>query len=504
MSLRRITAAEAAAYVENGQTIGLGGFTPSGVPKAITPEIAAKAHREHEAGRPFKINLYTGASTGQSADGILAEEKALNFRAPYTTNSSFRKCVNRNEIKYTDLNLSCMANKIRQGHYGEVDWAIIEVCAIEEHGEKVRFYPTVGVGIIPTIARVATRGIFLELNRYHSDKLIGMHDIYEIPDVPFRTPINIMNVNDRIGVPYVEVEKSRIVGVVEVNLPDEARAFKESCETTDKIGNNVADFLLWNMKKGYIPKTFLNLQSGVGSGANAVLQALGGNKDIPDFSIYTEVLQNACLDLMLEGRIKMASTCSLTVTGKELENMYSNIDLFKERLVLRPSEISNSPEVISRIGVCSMNTALEVDIYGDVNSTKVCGTKMMNGIGGSADFTNSAYISIFTCGSTAKDGKISSVVPFCSHVDHTSHFVCAVVTEYGVADLRGKCTLDKAKELIKVAHPDYRPILEEYMRIASAYGGHTHHCLSAAFALHDTYMRKGDMRLIDWSEYIKE
>lgn len=503
MPIRRITAAEAASRVENGQTVGLGGFTPSGTPKAVAPEIAAKARREHEAGRPFRINLYTGASTGQSADGALAEEGALDFRAPYTTNSDFRRRANRNELRYSDLNLSCMADKIRQGSYGEIDWAVIEACAIEEKGGKARFYPTVGVGIIPTIARVAKRGVFIELNRYHSEKLAGMHDICEIPDVPLRKPIGITKVNDLIGKPYVELDKERIAGIVETDLPDEARPFKDCSPETDMIGRNVADFLLWNLRKGYIPKTFLNLQSGVGSGANAVLKALGESREIPDFNIYTEVLQNACLDLMLQGRVGLASTCSLTVTGGELERMYSEIERFRGRLVMRPSEISNSHEVISRLGVCSINTAIEADIYGEVNSTKVCGTRMMNGIGGSADFTNAAYLSVFTCCSTAKEGRVSSIVPFCSHVDHTGHFVCAVVTEYGVADLRRKCELDKAEELIKVAHPDYRPILREYMRIASAYGGHTHHCLSAAFALHDTYLRKGDMRLVDWSEYVK-
>ncbi len=172
--------------------------------------------------------------------------------------------------------------------------------------------------------------------------------------------------------------------------------------------------------------------------------------------------------------------------------------------MLRPSEISNNPEVIARIGVCAMNTAIEADIYGHVNSTKISGTKMMNGIGGSADFTNNAYLSIFSCGSTTKNGAISSIVPFCTHIDHTSHFVDAVITEYGVADLRGIGDMERARRLIAIAHPDYRPLLNDYLKLAEKYGGEVHHILSAAFAMHDTFRRKGDMRLTDWSEYIKD
>jgi acyl-CoA hydrolase len=206
---------------------------------------------------------------------------------------------------------------------------------------------------------------------------------------------------------------------------------------------------------------------------------------------------------MKQGRVLSASTCSLTVTNECLLDIYDNIDFFKDKLVLRPSEISNSPEVISRIGVCALNTAIECDIYGHVNSTKICGTKMMNGIGGSADFAANAYLTIFTCGSTTKGGAISSIVPFVSHIDHTNHYIDAVITEYGVADLRHKSDMQKAAELIKVAHPDYRPMLQDYMRYAEKRGGQTQHELSAAFAMHDTFIRKGDMRLTDLAEYIK-
>ena len=224
---------------------------------------------------------------------------------------------------------------------------------------------------------------------------------------------------------------------------------------------------------------------------------------MPNFNIYTEVLQDAPVQLMREGRVLSASACSLTVTNECMKGIYRDMDFFKDKLVLRPSEISNNPEVIARIGVCSLNTAIEVDLYGHVNSTKICGTKMMNGIGGSADFTNNAYLSIFTCGSTTKGGAISSIVPFASHIDHTNHFVNAVITEYGVADLRHKSDMQKSEELIRVAHPDYQPLLRDYLKYAQKNGGHTHHCLSAAFAMHDTFLRKGDMRLTDWAEYVK-
>ncbi|MCR5820307.1 MAG: acetyl-CoA hydrolase [Bacteroidaceae bacterium] len=503
MSLRRITAAEAAAQIENEQTLALSGFTPAGVPKAITAELAQRAHAIHEAGQPFKVNIFTGASTGQSCDGMLANEQAIGFRAPYTTNPDFRKHVNQNEIRYSDLNLSNMATQMRQGYLGKVDWAIIEACDVELVGSKARIFLTAAGGISPTACRMAERGIFIELNAFHSKGFKGIHDVYEIEYHPNRTPVQIMHPTDRIGKPYIEVDADRIIGVVECDIPDEARSFKDPDPITTQIGQNVADFLVANMKNGTIPASFLNLQSGVGSGANAVLGALGHSSDVPNFNIFTEVLQDAPVQLMRDGRVLSASCCSLTVTNECLKGIYDDIDFFKDKLVLRPSEISNNPEVIARIGVCALNTAIEADIYGHVNSTKICGTKMMNGIGGSADFTCNAYMSIFTCGSTTKGGAISSIVPFASHIDHTSHFVDAVITEYGVADLRGKCAMEKAEELIKVAHPDYRPLLRDYLRLAERFGGHTHHCLSAAFAMHDTYIRKGDMRLTDWSEYVK-
>ena len=312
MGFNKITAAEAAAIIQNGDTIGLSGFTPAGVPKSIPAEIAKKAECEHAAGREFKINILTGASTGQSCDGMLANAHAINFRAPYTTNKDFRTHVNKNELSYSDLNLSNMATQIRQGYLGKVDWAIIEACEVELVGGKAHIYLTAAGGISPTVCRLAQKGIFIELNAFHSKNCMGIHDVYEIEDHPYRTPVMITKANDRIGKPYVEVDADRIRGIVECNIPDEARAFKDPDPITTQIGNNVAAFLLDNLKNGKIPPTFLNLQSGVGSGANAVLGALGQCPDVPNFNIYTEVLQDAPVQLMREGRVLSASACSLT------------------------------------------------------------------------------------------------------------------------------------------------------------------------------------------------
>ena len=497
-----ITALEAASMIKNGDSLGLSGFTPSGVPKAVTKELAKIAVSEHEKGNAFQVSLFTGASTGQSTDGDLANAQAIRFRAPYTTNADFRSHVNKNEIAYNDLHLSHMAQELRYGFYGPLKWGILEACKIEEAGDKYHIYLTSAGGISPTVAMKAEK-IIIELNHFHSEGVGQIHDVYQPLDPPYRQPIMISKVNDRIGKPYLEMDKQKVVGVVECNIPDEARSFKGTDPITDQIGANVAHFLHNDMKRGIIPSSFLPLQSGVGTTANAILAAVGKNKEIPDFNIYTEVLQNAIVDMMLEGRVKDASTCSLTVDNECLMKVYDNIDHFSKHLTIRQSEISNSPEVIRRLGVIAINTAIEVDIYGNANSTHISGTKMMNGIGGSGDFERNAYISIFTCASVAKGGLISAIVPFVSHQDHSEHDVNVIITEQGIADLRGKGPLERAQLIIEnCAHPDYRPLLREYLKIAT--GGHTHHNLPCAFAMHDTLRRKGDMHLTDFSEYIKD
>ena len=135
MALNYISAAEAASLIKHGYNIGLSGFTPAGTAKAVTAELAKIAEAEHAKGNPFQIGIFTGASTGDSCDGVLSRVKAIRYRAPYTTNSDFRKAVNNGEIAYNDIHLSQMAQEVRYGFMGKVNVAIIEACEVTPDGK---------------------------------------------------------------------------------------------------------------------------------------------------------------------------------------------------------------------------------------------------------------------------------------------------------------------------------------------------------------------------------
>ena len=496
-----MTASEAAELIHDGDNIAIGGFTPNGDPKAVFRELSKRAVREHEAGHPFKVGIFSGASSCQSIEGDMALAHAIKFRAPFSTNKDFREHVNLEEIEYEDMHLGHMAERLRHGVYGTMDWLIIEASDIVDGTDECRLSLTSAGGIATTAARLARR-IIIELNHFHSPLSRMLHDTFEPGECGFgRQPIPIIHVLDRIGKDYVSIDPKKIVCVVECNIPEEARQFKALTPTTEQMGNNVAEFLVADMKAGRIPPQFLPIQSGVGATGNAVLAAMGKNHHIPSFEVYSEVVQDAAIDLIERGLVKAASATAMTVTNEALHHVYDNIDFFAKHLVIRQSEIANSPEVIRRLGSIAINTAIECDIYGNENSSHICASRLMNGIGGSCDYERNGYVSIFTTPSTAKDGKISAIVPFCSHIDSTEHDVDVIVTEQGVADLRGKGPLHRAHEIIEnCAHPDYRPLLREYLRIAEK--GHTPHNLRAAFAMHDTFERKGDMRLTDFGEYI--
>lgn len=494
-----MSADEAAKLVNNGDICGMGGFTPAGAPKDVPTAIAKRAEAFHAEGKEFQIGMYTGASTGDSCDGALARAHAIRFRTPYQGNKDLRTELNAQGAHYFDMHLSELAQDLRYGFMPKPDFAIIEACDLVEKDGMVEIVLTAGVGNAPTFCRLADK-VIVEWNEAMPATMRGLHDLYEPQDPPQRREIPVYSPSDRIGVDCITIPAEKLVAVVRTNRPNEVGKFTPLDETTERIGQNVAAFLEKEMQEGRIPASFLPIQSGVGNVANAVLGALGENKNIPAFEMYTEVIQDSVVGLMKEGRCKFASGCSLTIGADKLQDILDHLDFFRDKIVLRPQEISNNPELARRMGLITINTALEADIFGNINSTHVCGTKMMNGIGGSGDFTRNAYISIYTTPSTAKGGAISAFVPMVSHLDHSEHSVKIIITEHGIADLRGKSPIERAHEIIdNCVDPEYRPLLNEYLEMAKT--AHTPHTLSCALAMHEEFLKSGDMRNTKWENY---
>ncbi len=489
----RLQPAEAAELIQNGQTVAFSGFTPAGAAKEVPKALAARAAALKLRGNPFRIGVVTGASTGKSLDGSLAHADAILFRTPYQNDPELRKSINEGRTSFFDMHLSALPQNLRYGFLGPVHWAVVEACDVTASGELTL---TSSVGATPTFCRVAEK-IIIELNQFHPRALHGLHDIFEPDDPPARQPIPLCRPDDRIGRPVVKVDPRKIAGIVETNAPDETGSFSGATGTSARIGAHVAEFLASEIKQGRIPAGFLPVQSGVGDTANAVLEAMGAHPEIPRFNMYTEVIQDAVIALIRQDKVRFASGCSLTVSHPVLGDIYGHLDFFRSRLLLRPQEISNSPEVIRRLGVLSINTAIEADLGGNVNSTHLLGRNIMNGIGGSGDFARNSFLSIFTCPSSARDGKISTIVPMVSHQDSSEHSVQVIITEQGIADLRGKSPCQRAKTIIdNCAHPDYRGILRDYLALAGQ--AHSPQTLKAAFGLHLAFAKTGDMRAVNW------
>jgi succinyl-CoA:acetate CoA-transferase len=484
-----ITAQEAATMIKDGMNIATGGFTPVGYPKAVT---LALSHRQDK----LKINLMTGASTGREMDEALTKAGMIANRMPYQSCKSMRDSLNTvGGIEYQDQHVSHSPQQTRYGFFGPIDLAIIEACAINADGSII---PTTSVGNSPVFVQCAKK-VIIEINTSQPLGLEGMHDIYIPENPPYRQPIPLVQPFQRIGTPFIPCPPEKIAGIVITNIPDEADPLAPTGKVHKMMAANLLDFFAREEKEKNIDLARLPWQSGVGSVANAVLSGIE-HSDYNGIHFFSEVIQDAVLDLLESGKLSDASASSITLSPEGLRHFHNNIDFFRQKIILRPQEISNHPEVIRRLGIISMNTAIEADIYGHINSTHLMGTRMMNGIGGSGDLARNAYLTIFFTPSTAQKGSISSFVPMCSHVDHTEHDVSIIISEQGIADLRNKSPRQRALEIINnCAHPDYRPLLLDYYHKAlqktPPQWVHTPHLLDEAFDFHLRYLKSGTMKI---------
>ncbi len=478
-------AGTAAAHIQDGTNLFISGFT-SGYPKLVPRELVRRA----QAGEQFKVNLFAGASTGESVDGILAEAGVVAWRRPYMSDRTMRRLINDNQIRFKDDHLSMLSGQVRAGNWGPVDVAIVEAVAITEDGNLI---PTMSVGNTPTYVRKADK-IIIEITR-EPEELYGLHDIFIPEDPPYRMPIPIYRAADRIGKPYIDMDPNRVVAILFSEEEDCCAVFTPPDQAARRIADHILDFVRHEISKKRLPAS-LPWQSGVGDVANAVLSGFLEDDFYHNIDIYSEVLQDSVLDLIDMGTVRVASGSAMTLSYKGRQRFFNELYRYKEKIVLRPVEISNSPEVIRRLGVIAINTAIEVDIYGHVNSTHVMGSQLMNGIGGSGDFLRNGALTFIVTPSTAKGGSISAIVPMVSHVDHNEHSVDIIVTEHGLVDTRPLTPRQVAEQVITTcAHPDYRDMLwDYYQRAIATNGGHEPHDLSEVFAMHQRFLRTGSMR----------
>ena len=483
-----ISADDAAAYIQDGMTVGMSGFTRAGEAKAVPQALVERAKQN-----PLKITLITGASLGNDLDKQLTEAGVLARRLPFQVDNTLRRAINNGEVMFIDQHLSETVEQMRNLQLKRPDVAVIEAIAITEDGGII---PTTSVGNSASFANFAEK-VIVEINTSLSEAFEGLHDIYIPSYRPTRQPISLTKVDERIGTSAIQIDPAKIVGIVFNDTADSPSTVTLPDDETQGIANHLIAFFEKEVAEGRLPQNLGPLQAGIGSIANAVLTGLK-DSNFEDLVMYSEVLQDCTFELIDAGKMKFASGSSITLSAKCGEKVFGNIEAYKDKLVLRPQEISNHPELVRRLGIIGINTALEFDIYGNVNSTHVCGTKMMNGIGGSGDFARNAHLAIFVTKSIAKGGDISSIVPMVSHVDHSEHDVDILVTEQGLADLRGLAPRERAVAIIKnCVHPLYQDALNDYFNRACAKGGHTPHLLREALSWHVNFEENGHMLAIE-------
>lgn len=481
---RVVSAEEAASWIQDGMTLGLSGFTQAGDAKAVPLALAKRAEFEK-----FKVNVYTGASLGSNIDTVLAQTGIVNKRLPFQSDPVMRRKINEGEILYTDHHLSHTAEWIREGVITPIDYAIIEAISITKDGMII---PTTSVGNSAIFAQYA-KNVIVEINTEQPERLYRIHDIYDTGTHEGRNPIPLSHVADRIGTTGIPVDMEKIKGIVFTDQVDSPSTIVPPDSETEAIASHLLELLRSEIRAGRLTEKLAPIQSGVGSVANSALRGLIGS-EFHDLEMYSEVLQDAVFDLIDADVLRFASGSAITLSKEKMAQVYSDFRKYEDKIILRPQEITNHPGLIRRLGLIAVNTALEFDIYGNVNSTHVSGTKMMNGIGGSGDFARNSRLSIFVSKSTAKGGNISSVVPFVTHVDHTEHDVDVLITEHGYADLRGLAPRERAGLIIEnCADPAYRDQLRNYYKEALTRGGQTPHVLEKAFSWHQRLAETGSM-----------
>ena len=457
--------------IDADATMLVSGFGRVGYPKAIPKALAA-------TDRDLELTVVSGAVVGDEIDTDLVEAGAIARRYPAQTSEAMRDASNAGEIHYSDRHLSRVSLEARTGHYGEPDVAVVEASAVGEDW----LIPARSIGHTPAFVDLADE-LVIELNAAQPLNLQRVYDVHPRPLPPERGPIPLEHPLGRIGGPRIAFDPADLRAIVHTDRPDKAYQFREPTARDGKIAARLRDFLETEVDRNPVVDDRLAVQFGVGSLGNALMGAIGdadlGGREIVYFG---EVFQDGLLDAIDTGTIAGASATSLALSAAGADRLRSDINRYADHVVLRNANVSNAPSLIDRFGVVSINTVLEVDLYGHANATHLDGSQVVNAIGGGGDFTRNAQLSVLVLGSTAKDGAVSRIVPMVTHADYTEHDIDVVVTERGVADLRGLSPRERPEALVEsCAHPDFRQALRSYTDRATRAGGHEPHALESAF-----------------------
>ncbi|CAH2354480.1 acetyl-CoA hydrolase [[Candida] railenensis] len=500
------TAQECVELFSPGQYLGWSGFTGVGAPKAIPTALADHVEANNLQGK-YAFNLFVGASAGPE-ESRWAENSMILRRSPHQVGKPIAQAINDGRTQFFDKHLSMFPQDLTYGYYTRekendlLDYTIIEATAITEDGSII---PGPAVGATPEMVSVSDK-IIIEVNT-NTPSFEGLHDIDMPINPPHRPPYPYMTVDQKNGLVSIPVDPSKVVAIVESTERDKVPANTPSDAMSQSIAQHLIEFFEHEVKLGRMPENLHPLQSGIGNIANAVVEGLAASK-FKNLNVWTEVLQDSFLDFFESGSLDYATATSIRLTEAGFDKFYENWDSYSKKLCLRSQVVSNSPEIIRRLGVIAMNTPVEVDIYAHANSTNVMGSRMLNGLGGSADFLRNAKLSVMHTPSarpTKTDPTgLSCIVPMCSHVDQTEHDLDIVVTEQGLADLRGLSPKERAKQIIKhAAHPDYRDQLTDYFDRAEFFARkkkslHEPHILKDAFKMHTNFQENGTMKLSSW------
>jgi len=471
-SIDPVDAADAAAEIGDDATVGVSGFGSTGYPKAVPLALA-------ESGRDLDLTIISGGSVGEEIDTALVEADAIARRYPYQGRSESRTAVNDGEIAFHDRHVWRVSDEVALGQLPTPDVALVEAAAVGESW----LIPALSIGATPAIVEAADR-VIVEVNERIPLALRRFHDVYRPAAPPNREPIPLTEPNGRIGSPRIEFDDSKLAAVVRTRREGTPYNFREPTDRDRQIAANLASFLEAEVERNGIFDEELRLQFGVGNIGNALMGALS-DLDVGDRELvyFGEVVQDGLLDMLDDGVVSVASGTTLALSAEGQDQLFSSVDAYADSVVLRPADVSNHPGIINRMGVVGVNSALEVDMYGHANSTHVQGARMLNGIGGSGDFNRNALISITALPSTAGGGDISRIVPMVTHADHTEHDFSVIVTEHGVADLRGLSPDERAEEVIsECADPAFTEQLRSYLESARASGGHMPHDLDRVFS----------------------